>query len=270
LPRGIAHPCAFGDGALFNVPEVVMKKLVLVALSAAVAACAGPSETPADSAAAASAAEGPAPHLAVALTSLQQEGQVIFESVCWTCHGSAGHGDGPARTDDIVPPTFQTQDYAMASQGTLRARFQASLDTDDPNHPHMQYVARLVRPESFEAALAYIPAIAYPPEIPGSAINGGRIFQFRCSGCHGVAGRGDGPAAANLVELKPADFTTDTLVANRDWDAVYTKIRAGGEHVHGSLMPAWGVVLSNADVWDLVAYLSTFQPGLVARPNWDN
>lgn len=246
-----------------------MKKFLLVAISAALGACAGPSETPADSGAVAAVAAAE-PHMAVALNPVQQEGQVVFESVCWTCHGSAGHGDGPARTADIVPPTFMTPDYALASEGTLRQRFQASLSDADPEHPHMQYVARLVQPESFDAALSYIPALAYPPEIPGSAINGGRIFQFRCSGCHGVAGRGDGPAAAGLVEVKPVDFTTDTLVASRDWDAVYNKIRAGGDHVHGSLMPAWGVVLSNPDVWDLVGYLATFQPGLVSKPTWQN
>ena len=246
-----------------------MKKFVLVALSAALVACAEPSETPADSTSAAPAAAAE-PHLAVALTPTQQEGQVVFESVCWTCHGSAGHGDGPARTTDIVPPTFMTPDYALASEGTLRQRFQASLADADPQHPHMQYVARLVQPESFDAALAYIPALAYPPEIPGSAINGARIYQFRCSGCHGVAGLGDGPAAAGLVEVKPANFTTDTLVAKGDWDAVYAKIRAGGEHVHGSLMPAWGTVLTNPDVWDLVGYLATFQPGLLSKPSWQN
>lgn len=252
-----------------------MKKHVLVTVSSvlavALAACAEPAETPADEAGAAAAVTAAlTPHEAVALSAGQKEGQIVFESVCWTCHGSAGHGDGPARTSDIVPPTFQTQDYALASAATLRQRFQASLADADPEHPHMQYVARLVNQESFEAALSYIPAIAYPPEIPGSAINGGRIFQFRCSGCHGVAGRGDGPAAAGLVEVKPVDFTTDTLVASRDWDAVYAKIRAGGDHVHGSLMPAWGTVLSNSDVWDLVGYLATFQPGLVSKPSWQN
>lgn len=247
-----------------------MRKFVLVALVAALAACAEPQETPADSAAGVSTAAAPVPHAAVSLTSMQQEGQVIFESVCWTCHGSAGHGDGPARTEDIVPPTFQTQDYARASQGTLKQRFQAGLDGTDPSHPHMQYVARLVKPESFDAALSYIPALAYPPEIPGSAINGGRIFQFRCSGCHGVDGRGDGPVASTLVEVKPVDFTTDTLVATGDWDAIYDKIKDGGQHVHGSLMPAWGIVLRDADLWDLVAYLSTFQPGLVSKPSWQN
>jgi mono/diheme cytochrome c family protein len=250
-----------------------MRKLVLVTFTAALAgsavlaACSGPPEEPAGTMQATPAAT-PTEHVAVNLTAEQQEGQVVFESVCWTCHGSAGHGDGPARTQDIVPPSFQTRDYATASATSLQSRFRSSLEASDSAHPHMQYVVRLVKPEAFEAALAYIPAVAYPPEIPGSAVNGQRIYQFRCSGCHGATGRGDGPGAENLVDTKPADFTTDTLVASANWDAVHSKIREGGQHVHGSLMPSWGIVLGDGDMWDLVAYLATFQPGLVARPSW--
>jgi len=251
-----------------------MRKLFLVTFSvvlagsAWVAACSGPQEAPSGTMQAAATAS-PGQHVAVTLTPEQQEGQVVFEGVCWTCHGTAGHGDGPARTEDIAPPSFQTQEYAMASGTSLQERFRATLAGADSTHPHMQYVVRLVKPEAFEAALAYIPALAYPPEIPGSAINGQRIYQFRCSGCHGANGLGDGPGAANLVDLKPANFTTDTLVASKDWNAVHNKIREGGQHVHGSLMPAWGIVLSDGDVWDLVAYLATFQPGLVAKPSWE-
>lgn len=250
-----------------------MRKLVLVTFTAvlagtaALAACSGPDEAPSGTMQAVTAA-APAEHIAVTLNAEQEEGQVVFESVCWTCHGSAGHGNGPARTEDVVPPSFQTHDYAMASAADLQERFRATLEGADSTHPHMQYVVRLVKPEAFEAALAYIPAVAYPPEIPGSAINGQRIYQFRCSGCHGTNGLGDGPGAANLVDMRPANFTTDTLVASGDWDAVYNKIREGGQHVHGSLMPTWGIVLSDADMWDLVAYLATFQPGLVAKPSW--
>ena len=250
-----------------------MRKLVLVTFSAVLAgsavltACSGPREEPSGTMQAATTAT-PTEHAAVTLNPEQKEGQVVFESVCWTCHGSAGHGNGPARTAEVVPPSFQTRDYAMASAASLKERFRATLEGADSTHPHMQYVVKLVKPEAFEAALAYIPAVAYPPEIPGSAINGGRIYQFRCSGCHGPNGLGDGPGAANLVDVKPANFTTDTLVASGNWDAVYNKIREGGQRVHGSLMPSWGIVLDDADMWDLVAYLATFQPGLVAKPSW--
>lgn len=245
-----------------------MRKLALVALTTTLASCAEPAETPPVESPPAVAAAVEV-HQAVALTPQQEEGKVTFESVCWTCHGSGGHGDGPARTQDLQPPTFHAQDYAMASPGTLMQRFRASLEGADPSHPHMQYVAKLVREESFAAALAYIPALAYPPEIPGSAIHGQQIFQYRCAGCHGASGRGDGPGAAALVEVKPVDFTTDTLVAKGDWDAVFAKVREGGQRVHGSTMPPWGTILNEADMWDLVAYLATFQPGLVSKPSWN-
>ena len=250
-----------------------MRKLALIALTTALAACDEPAQTPqaeAETAAAPAAAPAADVHQAAALTPQQQEGKVIFESVCWTCHGSGGHGDGPASTPALKPPTFHTPDYAAASQAILLQRFQASLQGADASHPHMQYVVKLVREESFKTALTYIPALVYPSEIPGSAVHGQDLFQYRCAGCHGTSGRGDGPGAAALVDVKPVDFTTDTLVAKGNWDAVYAKVREGGQRVHGSTMPPWGQILTDADLWDLVAYLATFQPGLVAPPSWGN
>ena len=247
-----------------------MRKLALFAITTALAACAEPSETPPAGSAPATTAVAAASevHLALTLSPEQQSGKVTFESVCWTCHGSGGHGDGPASTPTVKPPTFHTPDYASASQALLLQRFQASMQGADASHPHMQYVVKLVTEESFKAALAYIPMLTYPPEIPGSAAHGQDIYQYRCAGCHGTSGRGDGPGAAGLVDVKPVDFTTDTLVAAANWDAMFARIRQGGDRVHGSIMPAWGQVLGDGDVWDLVAYLATFQPGVVAPPSW--
>ena len=247
-----------------------MRTLTLVAVAVAVAACADSADAPAD---ATQSMAAPAPaqvHQAVALTPEQAQGKVIFESVCWTCHGSGGHGNGPAKSDNVAPPTFHTQDYLQASPGTLMQRFRASMQGDDPSHPHMQYVAKLVNEESFSAAVSYIPALVYPVEVTGSALHGQDLFEYRCAGCHGVGGLGDGPGAAALADIKPVDFTTDTLVASTNWDAVFAKVKAGGDRVHGSTMPAWSLILSDDDIWDLVAYLATFQPGLVAAPSWSN
>lgn len=243
-----------------------MRKVLLVPM-VVLAAC-GPEAPPADTdTTPVMTAEV---HHAVMLTDIQLEGRMIFETVCWTCHGPAGHGDGPAVQAGSVtpPPTFHTQDYATSSTAALERRFRTGMAEADPTHPHMQYVSSLLKPESFTAALSYIPALAYPPEIPGSAIHGESIYQFRCSGCHGPAGRGDGPGADNLVAVKPVDFTTDTLIAQKNWDALYSRIREGGRTVHGSAMPPWGIVLPQSDMWDLVAYLATFQPGAVPPPPW--
>jgi mono/diheme cytochrome c family protein len=247
-----------------------MRKLFLVTLSAALAGCAEPSQAPAESTELAIAPATEA--VAVPLTALQEEGRGIYETVCWTCHGPAGRGDGPAVQAGATspPPTFHTRDYVESSAATLERRFRSGMAGADPNHPHMQYVASLLRNESFAAALAYIPALAYPTEIPGSAINGSRLFAFRCAGCHGETGLGDGPGAANLVDIFPADFTSDTLIAARDWDALFSRVREGGSTVHGSSMPPWGIVLSDGEMWDLVAYLAMFQEGTVRAPAWVN
>ena len=66
--------------------------------------------------------------------------------------------------------------------------------------------------------------------------------------------------------MAPANFTQDTLLAARNFQAAFDKIRSGGGGVHQSSMPAWGVMLDDGDVWDLVAYISSFQPGILPPP----
>lgn len=243
-----------------------MRWWTIFGLAVAVAACrqsAPGTQTEQESAAAA------APHVAIELTATQREGRILFESVCWTCHGKTGRGDGPAVQAGSVPapPSFMTEEYARATPEQLERRFRQALEGGDPSHPHMQYVVSVLKPDRFKEALAYIPALAYPPEIPGSALSGQAQYEVRCVGCHGESGSGDGPAAELLQVAPPANFHADSLLANRDFDAVFRRIREGGRAVHGSSMPPWGVALSEGEIWDLVAYLSTFQPGLVSPPS---
>jgi mono/diheme cytochrome c family protein len=248
-----------------------MRSLTLLALPLVMVACQAPPANTSQSAET-TTVQDTMPHQAVALTPTQKAGEQTFETVCWTCHANDGRGDGPAVQAGVVPPppNFLTGGYANLTQADLEQRFQASLQgSNDPKHPHMKYVVSLLKPAKFDEALAFIPALAYPPEIPGSAIAGQRIFQFRCAPCHGKNGEGDGPAAASLVTLAPANFTKDTLIARKDWQGVYNRIKEGGKSVHGSAMPTWGVILKDSDIWDLVAYLATFQPGLLSKPSWE-
>jgi cbb3-type cytochrome c oxidase subunit III len=246
-----------------------MRKFSWMILTAAVVGCSAPADAPTGSSATQVTASQ---HVPVALTESQEAGRAIFETMCWTCHGEAGRGDGPAVEAGSVgaPPSFHAEAYATIDTETLERRFRSGLDGTDETHAHMQYVASLLEPERFAEALSFIPALTWPEELPGSALAGEAIYQYRCAGCHGDTGRGDGPAAGSLVTVKPADFTTDTLLAARDFDGVYARIREGGQSVHGSSMPPWGVALSDDDIWDLVAYLATFQDGLLDPPAWSN
>ncbi len=205
--------------------------------------------------------------LPFALTEEQMRGKAVFETVCWSCHGSAGRGDGPAVVAGSVPPPpdFQSPAYARATARQLKRTFETRMETLAEGHPHMKNVLSFLDPQAFEDALSYIPALVYPPELPGSALAGREKFVLRCQGCHGPGGRGDG-TAAEALEVKPADFTQDTLLAAKNFDAAFQKVRRGGGGVHGSSMPAWGIMLSDGDVWDLVAYIATFQPGILSDP----
>ena len=200
---------------------------------------------------------------ALTLNATQESGKQLYETVCWTCHGSAGRGDGPVVSAGAVPspPSFQIGEYPRMSGEDFRARFRVALAGADESHPHMRYVASILDPEKFMEALSYLPALIYPSEIPGSAIAGQVIYEPRCRLCHGETGHGDGVAAESLLTAMPADFTQDTLIARRDWPALFHRIREGGQRRHSS-MPPWGISLTEAEMWDLVAFVATLQEGV--------
>jgi high-affinity iron transporter len=88
---------------------------------------------------------------------------------------------------------------------------------------------------------------------------GARIYAARCAGCHGGAGRGDGPAGAGLTP-PPADLTgRSAAVAPVDY---YRRVTYG---VPGTAMPAFGPVLTRDERWDAVAYVLTFSDTLARR-----
>lgn len=212
---------------------------------------------------------GTAPEPHFRLTTQQLRGEAIFEGVCWACHGHGGHGDGPVATyaGGSPPPTFHTMDFAGASPTRLESLFRAGLDQADPEaHHHGPFVMDLLQPEHLTDALAYVSALAYPPEIPGSALGGSELYDQYCVTCHGIEGRGDGPMALYLADFHPSDLTADSLVARHAWDTLFERMKTGFGTAHGSKMPPWDQVLSDAELWDLVAYMATMQPETLGSP----
>ncbi len=97
---------------------------------------------------------------------------------------------------------------------------------------------------------------------PGNAEKGEKVYQFRCLACHGDEGDGLGPAAERL-NPPPRDFTLGiykikTSAFDEDApndDDIFRMIKDG---MPGTAMPGWSDVLSEQDMWDLVAYLKVF------------
>ena len=89
-----------------------------------------------------------------------------------------------------------------------------------------------------------------------SAASGKEMFDAYCASCHGVDGKGNGPAAP-AFKKPPTDLT---LLAQKNGGKfpamhVMSSIQDVTQNVHGSKdMPVWGPILSS---------VSTKDPGVV-------
>ncbi len=91
------------------------------------------------------------------------------------------------------------------------------------------------------------PKIKETPVVSTPAWSGKEMFTSYCASCHGLTGKGDGPAAPAMVR-KPADLT---LLA-RNNGGKYPSSKVIGTLVeanafgHGSKeMPVWGPILNS-------------------------
>jgi mono/diheme cytochrome c family protein len=84
------------------------------------------------------------------------------------------------------------------------------------------------------------------PVTASAAASGKEMFGAYCASCHGVAGKGNGPAAGALKK-QPADLTTLAQKNGGKFPTarVMSSIQDGVQDSHGSKdMPVWGPVLS--------------------------
>lgn len=92
-------------------------------------------------------------------------------------------------------------------------------------------------------------------ETKGDAAKGKTTFENTCAACHGPGGKGDGPAAAAL-DPKPKNLTDAELLSTQTDDFIYKVISEGGASVGLSpMMAPWAGVLSEQDIWNVVAFI---------------
>ena len=108
---------------------------------------------------------------------------------------------------------------------------------------------------------------------PESLANGRELYAQNCAACHGESGAGDGVfaddiAAAGEASMEsmnssmesmmqtPANFTDPKRVLGARPAILQGKILRGGM---GTGMPMWGSIFTEEQIWDLVAYLYSFQ-----------
>ena len=81
------------------------------------------------------------------------------------------------------------------------------------------------------------------------------LYLTFCAGCHGAAGRGDGPNA-KFLPVRPAVHADRAAMSQRSDDMLFDAIAAGG-YVLGrsSRMPGFGATLTNAEIRGLVRFI---------------
>jgi mono/diheme cytochrome c family protein len=106
-----------------------------------------------------------------------------------------------------------------------------------------------------------------------SLANGQRLYVQNCAACHGEKGAGNGVFAdklavagetskqnmagdANMIRQAPANFTDPVRMLGASPALLQGKILRGGM---GTGMPMWGSIFTEQQIWDLVAYLYSFQ-----------
>ena len=83
---------------------------------------------------------------------------------------------------------------------------------------------------------------------------GNDAYQALCSQCHGEGGKGNGQEAKGFNPA-PGDLTRPQMAAASD-GYLYWRIADGGAfEPFKSLMPAWGSLLSETEIWELVSYI---------------
>ena len=119
-------------------------------------------------------------------------------------------------------------------------------------------------------AVAYFWQSNTTPEI---LANGKQLYSQNCAACHGENGAGDGvfsddlaeageasmqtmEGAMNMVMQSPVDFTDPRRMLGASPALLQGKILRGGM---GTGMPMWGSIFTEDQIWDLIAYIYSFQ-----------
>lgn len=175
----------------------------------------------------------------------EQRGRSLYAADCASCHGPRGEGDGPGAASLVPRPSD------LSAHEYTRARLSGSLwngvaGTAMPawrDHPldDLAALARVVQgfhrrqegdvPESLNAL-------------------GQRVYEANCVQCHGVDGRGDGSAAAELT-VAPTSFREQR-------PSVSQSLRALRDGIEGTRMASWTGRLSDAEIVAVANYVRGF------------
>lgn len=223
-----------------------------------------------------SKAPPPAPSAVNATPAVDRElAQLLYVKHCSACHGSDGHGDGSA-AEYLFPRPRAFKDSAMRFATTPTAVVQ-TIQNGVPRsampgfsgvltNTEIAGVARLVG-EMTKGGTGSPQAVtpmrfSKPPYFTEGIVgHGSSLYRsMGCVGCHGASGHGEG--IEGLLDsvgkpVRPADLASGLYKSGQRPEDLYRTIIAG---VPGTPMPSYGSMLSDDQVWALVAFIQRLAP----------
>ncbi|MBI3186222.1 MAG: c-type cytochrome [Myxococcales bacterium] len=236
--------------------------------------------------------ETPVTAAALSAPAPSSEGRRLYRKACAPCHGIRGDGEGPAaRFLDPPPRDFTTGNYKFRSTpsgavpltedlirtvsegipGTFMPRWKEHLSGAEIAQvvEYLRELSPRFREEVPERVVPPADSLA-PPESTEELIRRGEVLyrELQCTKCHGDAGRGDGPSAAELRDdlgrpILPTDFGAGRFRGGARPEDLYRTMVSG---LSGTPMPAYGEsIAEERDRWALAHYLRSLRrPGGVA------
>lgn len=94
-------------------------------------------------------------------------------------------------------------------------------------------------------------------QLRGDARHGAELHRKDCAECHGSHGKA--ASGVKHMEAPPRDQSEAGYMKTLPDEFLYLAICRGGKAVgRNAMMPAWGNILSDQDIKDLIAWIRTF------------
>jgi mono/diheme cytochrome c family protein len=101
-------------------------------------------------------------------------------------------------------------------------------------------------------------AMKNPVAADAASVDAGKaVFAKYCRACHGAEGKGDGPGAAMIKDVKPANLTDAKWDHGSTDGEIFTTIHDGiGPKF---TMDSWEGRIQDKDIWNVVNYIKTLK-----------
>ena len=172
----------------------------------------------------------------------------------------------------IVPSTRPSASAGQHAASSLNISSLRSTDFYQAHSPYQIFdelhSTALSDPEKWDV----VASVWQANTSPESLANGKKLYTQNCAACHGENGAGDGVfaediaaageasmqtmAGSNMMMQTPANFTDPARMLGASPALLQGKILRGGM---GTGMPMWGSIFTEEQIWDLIAYIYSFQ-----------